>query len=113
MWIFLARAGYFSVVVRDGHHDQLVVRARDADDLKRLKKLYLPTLGETIRLKNRDYPARAYATKKGFSAALALAVEDIDFGNFKEETARVLGVPREAVYHEVWRVLLRLSRPSP
>lgn len=109
MWIFLARAGYFSVVVRDGHPDQLVVRARDADDLKRLKKFYLPTLGETIRLKGRDYPARAYATKKAFSAALALAVEDIDFRNFKAETARAMGADREAIYHEVWRALLGLE----
>lgn len=113
MWIFLARAGYFSVVVRDGHPDQLVVRARDAEDLRRLKKLYLPTLGETLRLKGRDYPARAYATKKAFSAALTAAVRDIDFSNFKAETARALGPEREAVYHEVWRVLLGLQQCAP
>lgn len=112
MWIFLARAGFFSVVVRDGHPDQLVVRARDSEDLKRLKKLYLPTLGETIRLKNRDYPARAYATKKAFSAALALAANDIDFRNFKDETARTLGPERVAMYHEVWCSLRRGLQPT-
>jgi len=109
MWIFIAHAGFFSVVQRDGHPDQLVVRARDADDLKRLKKLYLPTLGETIRLKGRDYPARAHATKKAFSAALSLAVNDIDFTNFKAETARAIGAEREATYHEVWAILHQLE----
>lgn len=105
MWIFLARAGYFSVVVREGHPDQLVVRARDADDLRRLKQFYLPSLGTTLRLKGRDYPARAFTSKKAFSEALALAVEEIAFQNFKSETARAIGPEREAVYHDVWRVL--------
>lgn len=110
MWIFVARAGFFSVVQREGHPDQLVVRARDADDLRRLKKLYLPSLGETVRLKGRDYPVRAYAAKKAFSAALALAVEDVSYFNFKAETARTLGTLREVVYSDVWQVLLRLQQ---
>ncbi|MCA3014820.1 MAG: hypothetical protein INH41_20745 [Myxococcaceae bacterium] len=109
MWIFLAHAGFFSVVQRDGHPDQLVVRARDADDLKRLKKLYLPTLGETIRLKGRDYPVRAYTTKEAFSSALALAVKAIEFTNFKAETARAIGAERAATYHEVWAILHHLE----
>lgn len=112
MWIFLAHAGYFSVVQREGHGDQLVVRARDAADLARLRRLYLPTLGETLRLKNRDYPARAYTTKKEFAAALVLAVEAISFDNFKAETARALGPRRAGVYHEVWRALLPLQSLS-
>lgn len=107
MWLFLARAGYFSVVQHDGHPDQLVVRARDADDLKRFKNLYLPTLGETIRLKNRDYPVRAHTTKQAFSAALALAIEDLSYFNFKAETARALGAQREAVYNDIWGILRR------
>ena len=47
MWIFVVRCGYFSAVQRDGHADQLVVRARDKEDLRRLRELYLPELGDT------------------------------------------------------------------
>jgi hypothetical protein len=113
VWLFVARAGYFSAVERDGHPDQLVVRARDGDDLLRLRKLYLPELGEILNLEGTDYPVRAHTTKKAFSAALAKAVEEITFANFKAETERTLGKTRAAIYGEVWRVLLRLTRPSP
>lgn len=112
MWVFVARAGYFSAVERDGHSDQLVVRARDREDLVRLRKLYLPELGEILDLEGTDYPVRAYTTKRAFSAALAKAVEDITFSNFKAESERTLGKTRASIYGEVWRVLLRLSRPA-
>lgn len=110
MWIFLAKAGFFSVVQRAGHPDQLVVRARDGKDLVRLRQPYLSGLGKVLRLRGRDYAARSFTTKKAFAGALTKAVADIDFGNFKAETGRVLGREREAVYHEVWRVLLGLQR---
>lgn len=111
MWIFIARAGFFSVVERDGLTDQLVVRARDPDDLVRLKKLYLPTLGNIEHSPHRDYAARATCSKTTFAAAVEAAVKSIGYTNFKAETAKVLGDEREAVYADVWATLLRLQKP--
>jgi hypothetical protein len=110
MWIFLARAGFYSVIQCGGFADQLVVRARDRQDLVRLKKLYLPTLGAIENTPERDYGYRSTCTKKAFAAALAKAVEAIDFPNFKAETQKALGTEREMAYHAVWAALLRLQR---
>lgn len=109
MWVFLARAGFYSVVQRGGLRHQLVIRARDREDLVRLQQVYLPTLGAIEATPARDYGFRSTCTKKAFAAALAKAVEAIDFDNFKSETAKSLGVEREAIYHDVWATLLRLQ----
>lgn len=112
MWIFIAKAGFFSVVRQQGHPDQLVVRARDAADLGRLKKLYLPRLGAVEHTPRRDYSARATCSKKAFAEAVSAAVDDVGYFNFKSESGRVLGKFREGVYHDVWAALLRLQQPA-
>lgn len=111
MWIFISNVGFLSVIEREGHADQFVVRARDAADLVRLKKLYLPTLGAIESTPRRDYCARATSSKKAFATAVSAVVSDIQYFNFKTETARVLGRAREAAYHDVWAALLRLQNP--
>ncbi len=111
MWIFISNVGFLSAIEREGHSDQLVVRARDAADLVRLKRLYLPMLGAIESTPRRDYCSRATSSKKAFAAAVSAAVLDVQYFNFKSETARVLGRFREAVYHDVWAALLRLQRP--
>lgn len=110
MWVFINGAGYFSVIEREGHPDQLIVRARDAADLERLKGLYLPTLGTIQHTPRRDYAARATSTKTAFATALGKAVLDIRYFNFKAATATALGRERESIYHGVWRALLPLQR---
>lgn len=111
MWLFINEVGFLSVIEREGQPDQLVVRARDAADLQRLKKLYLPTLSATETTLDRDYGWRAVCTKEGFGAAVAAAVMDVRYFNFKASTEKTLGRFRARVYHAVWSALLRLQRP--
>lgn len=111
MWSFIPKCGFLSVVQHDGRADQVVVRARVADDLVRLKALFVPKLGAIEATPQRDYGWRADCSKAAFARALAKAAADIDYFNVKAETARRLGRAREAVCHEVWATLLQLRSP--
>jgi hypothetical protein len=76
-----------------------------AVDLDNLRSKYLPNLGETISLPNRDYPYRAYATKGDVAVAVAAIALDIDYNNFKSEVVHTQGLPREQLYAQVWSVM--------
>lgn len=110
MWVFFAKAGFFSVVQPVDSTGYLVVRARVRDDLVRLRRLYVPRLGKIVLTPTRDYGFRAQVTRAEFAAGLAKAVSEIDFSNFKNEVATQLGKDRAHVYAQVWSALLVLQR---
>lgn len=83
-----------------------------ADDLARLKKLYLPGLSTIESTPARDYGFRSTCTKKAFAAALEKAVEAIDFANFKDRVAEEMGRSRAQLCAEVWSVMRRLQVPG-
>lgn len=108
MWIF-TDTGYYSVVQKPGQ-SKLTVRARARGDLERLRERYLPELGEITASTGTDYPFRAMVSREAFGVALVRVVEKLDYTNFKSMIARELGHARADTYHDVWEVLLRLTR---
>ncbi len=111
MWVFLAKAGFFSVVQNVDDAETVVVRARCRDDLVRLGQLYLKNAGPIVDTPTRDYAHRLFVGKKAFADAIAAAALDIDIFNFKNATSTFLGPARAALYGRVWSVLLDLQRP--
>ena len=110
MWLFTTR-GVYSIVEKGGRRGQLCVRARDRDDLDRLRETYLPKLGPTVTNEGTDYPFRSYASRRAVARAAAQAVLDIHYANFKNEVHDQLGPKREGVLHRVWAALLSLEPP--
>jgi hypothetical protein len=108
MWI-ITPWGFFSIVDKGGRKGQLCVRARDGEDLDRLRDTYLPRLGPTIDNEGTDYAFRAFAPRGAVAKAMAAAVKDITYDNMKDETFRQLGAKREGVYHRIWSALLALE----
>lgn len=125
MWIF-TKFGFFSVTeVKDYGSGKgsvfhsplpiqppgtLQVRARVRGDLEELKRLYLPSLSDTVEIAGRDYPYRAFATKEAVASAMYYAAMDIDYGNFKNEVLNEQGIARELLYSDVWSVMYQAER---
>ncbi len=107
MWLF-TKVGFFSVVLetyKTKGKPRLVVRARVGADLEKLREVYAPRLGATVQEPGRDYPYRAFITKKALAAVLERVVLDIDYGNFKNKVRQEQGAAREHMYHDVWAVM--------
>ena len=107
MWVFTDNA-FLSVVKKRGH-DDLCVRARAADDLDAFRR-YCPELGPAIMMAGTDYPVRAFVSREALAQAVARAILEIDYENFKGRVAETLGPDRAAVYHDIWHSLLALER---
>lgn len=111
MWLF-TKVGFFSAVQSSeprpelgAQADVLSIRARFEGDLDLFRKSYAPELSETVYLRGRDYPYRAYITKEKFAEALCRAALDLDYGNFKGMIMDVMGLAREQLYAKVWGVM--------
>lgn len=100
MWLFTP-VGFYSVVTAEEFGHSLQVRARQADDLDRLRAEFLPRLGENVSLPGREYPWRAFTTTEDFAACLARLAHAIDYSNFEDEVARRQGVGRAHIYGKV------------
>lgn len=108
MWIITTR-GFYSVVQKPNDPPtQLTVRARNEEDIRNLADL-LPN-SKPFASKGTDYEWRLHCTVAEWSKAMALLALEVDYGNFKNEVRRKQGTKREAVYHSLWSVLLRLER---
>ncbi|MDB5850905.1 MAG: hypothetical protein JWP29_4657 [Rhodoferax sp.] len=111
MWV-ISEFGFFSVVGKPGDREtvMLTVRARVKADLEALRKTCLPTLGPIGISCTIDYRYRAKATRVEVAAAMAQAVQNIGYDNFKSKVKKQQGAPRAEVYGLVWEDLLALQR---
>lgn len=109
MWIFTT-FGFFSVVQKKPSDELLTVRARDPEDLDRLRER-LPELGPT-RLEGGDYCCRARVPRAAFAAGLATIASEIDYDNFKNAVQESMGSQRARVYHEVWTAAYQIQKGS-
>lgn len=110
MWICDA-TGFFSIVKKDCGDDELLVRARVYDDLKRLAdKLTLPATAifETPRA---DYRYRMTAKASAIAQYLASSALAIDYDNFKASLPRKtpMDIKRARAYADVWGTLRQLQ----
>ncbi len=110
MWLFTT-SGFYSIVEKpwDRLAGTLTVRARVAADLDRLRSGILPALGPTVHDPAADYRFRAQAPREAVALAVAQAVQDLDYDNFKSAVGKVQGHARAGVYHEVWASALKLQ----
>jgi hypothetical protein len=117
MWV-MTQEGFYSVVeyspsmergeAPKAQKGSLLVRARVLQDLEALGK-YVP--GLTIqRDDSADYAFRSIVPRAEWTAFLIAAVEEVDYGNFKNRVASRQGEERAGIYHMVWSALLALKR---
>ncbi len=110
MWL-ITPIGFFSIVCKPGDEEEgtLTVRSRVKSDLEALGKNFLPSLGAIVEGAGTDYRYRAKAQRDDIGKALALMVQQLDYGNFKNEVAHRQGKYRASVYGKVWEVLYNLQ----
>jgi 8-oxo-dGTP pyrophosphatase MutT (NUDIX family) len=110
MWL-ITPIGFFSIVQKstDVASNTLTIRARVKGDLEALKATVLPGLGGITESKSTDYRYRAVAPKPQVEAAMAKLVATLDYGNFKNQVAKMQGSKRAKLYHDVWDVLSRMQ----
>lgn len=117
MWIF-TKIGFFSAVEERseaGEEPWIMVRARVKRDLERLNEVFGQLFvvegrktkysAEILEWENRDYPYRVIVPREVWSGALVQLVQDIDYGNFKNEVSREDGYKRSGLYSRVWSVM--------
>jgi hypothetical protein len=110
MWL-LVPDGFYSVVQRPGEQE-LCVRARDADDLTRLRERFMPELGETVTTPGSDYLYRAWIEREAFGRGLERITRDLTYPNFKAEVAR-RDRERAHIYTRVWSALGEIQAGGP
>lgn len=98
MWIFLSHA-FLSIVDKGGDSTTLLVRARKAGDLERV----FPE-AEVEETPRNDYRYRARLPRERVAQAMADAVRNIRYPNFK---GTVEGHARHEAYMEVWSSMYR------
>jgi hypothetical protein len=96
MWIFLNNA-FLSIVDKGGDGSTLLVRARKLGDIESV----FPD-AQVTTTPNNDYRFRARVDREAVAAALAEAVRQINYPNFK---ATVKEHPRHDAYLGVWSVM--------
>jgi len=111
MWL-LTPFGFFSIVQKpdDADRGTLTIRGRAKSDLEDLRKRYLPAMSEIIENAGTDYRYRANASRSDVQAAVGRIVQDLDYGNFKDEVARRQGSRRAKIYGKVWDALYELQQ---
>lgn len=110
MWICDA-TGFFSIVKKDCGEDELLVRARVYEDLKRLAdKLTLPATA-IVETPRADYRYRMTAKASAIAKYLAASALAINYDNFKASLPRKtpMDAKRARAYADVWGTLRQLQ----
>jgi hypothetical protein len=111
MWLYTS-VGHFAPVADPNDSNLIIVRARRADDLNLLRRIYMPSLGPNMFEKGRDYNVRASISKHDFAHGLRLMALDIDYPSFKS-MIHEKQPSRYAVYTQVWEATINLQDCAP
>jgi len=119
MWVFTVY-GFYSVVCarnQDGTTTEtniLMVRARVRHHLDTLQGRFKELADYSIReTPDTDYRYRMIVPKARWKEVVAQMVEELSYGNFKDEAARSLGFEeRDYIHalHDVWKRLYDLQQ---
>ncbi len=111
MWI-MTPIGYFSAV--DAGKGKLQIRARCDEDIERLAtsmKARGCDPGGLVHTPHADYPVRIIVQREAFASWMHAEVLAINYGNFKNEVAKVDGHRAHSVYLEIWHILREALDP--
>lgn len=101
MWVF-TDSGFISAVRPSGDHDNVLVRARDAESLDALAKM----AGQVIEHSpERDYPYRITASNEVFAKFLTDNVDFMDYTNFKNQVLATRGTYYAKALSSVWSTM--------
>lgn len=107
MWLFLSDAMFSIVQPDEGNPDELIVRARFPEDIKRVFPAAI--VAKTPRS---DYLYRAIVERDAVREAVAHEVDRIAYPNFKDSVD-----PRDGARHDaylgVWTAMYRAQEPTP
>ncbi len=98
MWIF-QNDSFLSVVEHRDQPGMLLVRSRVEGDIQKV----FPAV-EVFQIGDADYRYRAIVSRDDLKAALAAAVDGIDYPNFKNSIAKE-DVKRKQAYLSVWTAM--------
>lgn len=101
MWICMYDA-FLSIVQKDCEPHELLVRARREGDIEKV----FPDAQVAV-VTNADYLYRAVVSKADVIAAMTIEIDDIDYGNFKNE------VRDNALHNAYLDIWTRMSRLQP
>ena len=104
MWLMLSDC-YLSIVAKDCRPEELMVRARRNGDIEKC----FPAAKVTRSTKG-DYLYRAVISRNEIAGAVAAAIQDIDYPNFK---GNVEDDALHGAYLKVWSVMATLQEPPP
>lgn len=104
MWLCFNRS-FLSIVEKDCHPHELLVRARRPGDIERI----FPK-AKVTESTNTDYRYRAKVPRAAIADALAKEVERISYSNFKDSVA---DKPLHDAYMGVWTVMSRMQPTRP
>jgi hypothetical protein len=104
MWIMLSDA-FFSIVSKNCGPDELMVRARRKGDIEKV----FPG-AKVKKSTTSDYLYRTVVPRKDVALALANAVDDIDYPNFKDS---VEDDWLHYAYLKVWLAMAELRHAPP
>jgi hypothetical protein len=100
MWIFQNRS-FLSIVQHNERPDCLLVRSRIKGDIEQT----LPD-AEVFEIAEADYRYRAVVTRAEMKAALAQAVDRVDYPNFKDSIPHDgKHTARKRAYMRVWQAM--------
>lgn len=94
----------YSAVETKNDPTMLQIRARDKKDLENLRPFIKKM--KIVRTPLRDYEFRIFVPKTKWAAVMAQLVNDIDYGNFKDEVKKKQGSDRAHIYMGVWLAVL-------
>jgi hypothetical protein len=101
VWVF-TDSGFISAVRPSGDHDNVLVRARDAESLDALAKM----AGQVIEHSpERDYPYRITASNEVFAKFLTDNVDFMDYTNFKNQVLATRGTYYAKALSSVWSTM--------
>lgn len=106
MWICLNNA-FLSIVSKGGDKSKLCVRARRREHITNV----FPD-AQVIESTNTDYAFRAFIKRDEVARVIAGRLENIDYDNFKNSTAKVDHDLAHA-YGQVWGAMYNLQRRTP
>jgi hypothetical protein len=110
MWVFTNK-GFFSIVEDRDNADNHLVRARMKGDLERLFKAYGVTKLQVEETPDADYRFRVSLHKPVVTNAIGVAVDEIDYDNFKnsyrdnEKIPHTLRSLTHYHMHDVWSAM--------